>query len=36
MPCTKGIWLWSNPVPLNENTCMLVMDTEGLNSVCKS
>ncbi|CAK55991.1 unnamed protein product (macronuclear) [Paramecium tetraurelia] len=33
MPCTKGIWLWSQPIPLNENTSILLMDTEGLNSV---
>jgi hypothetical protein len=34
-PCTKGIWIWSKPVRLNETTDMIILDTEGLNSVCK-
>lgn len=32
-PCTKGIWIWSKPVRLNETTDMIILDTEGLNSV---
>ncbi|KAM3144212.1 hypothetical protein pb186bvf_003674 [Paramecium bursaria] len=32
-PCTKGIWLWSQPINLSDNTALLIMDTEGLNSV---
>jgi len=34
-PCTKGIWIWSKPVRLNETTDMIILDTEGLNSVRK-
>lgn len=34
-PCTKGIWAWSKPVRLNETTDLIILDTEGLNSVCK-
>lgn len=34
-PCTKGIWIWSKPVKLNETTDMIILDTEGLNSTCK-
>ena len=33
--CTKGIWAWSKPVRINETTDMIILDTEGLNSVCK-
>ena len=33
IPCTKGIWIWSEPVKVNEDTYMLIIDTEGLNSV---
>ena len=35
-PCTKGIWIWDNPIPLpgKDDTVMLILDTEGLNSVC--
>lgn len=33
-PCTKGIWIWNKPLPLNDKTVMLLLDTEGLNSVC--
>ena len=35
MPCTKGIWMWSEPIPINPSTVMIILDTEGLNSVCK-
>jgi len=35
-PCTKGIWIWSKPVRLNETTDMIILDTEGLNSVCNT
>lgn len=34
-PCTKGIWAWSTAVKLNDSTDMIILDTEGLNSVCK-
>lgn len=33
-PCTKGIWIWNKPVRLNETTDMIILDTEGLHSVC--
>lgn len=35
IPCTKGIWIWSEPVKVNEDTYMIIIDTEGLNSVRK-
>ncbi len=34
MPCTQGIWLWGKPIPLSDDTDLLIMDTEGLNSTC--
>ena len=33
MPCTKGIWIWSEPVKITEDTSLIIIDTEGLNSV---
>ena len=33
-PCTKGIWMWNKPVRLNDTTDMIILDTEGMNSVC--
>ena len=30
--CTKGIWLWSEPLFLDEDTLLLVLDCEGLYS----
>ncbi len=35
-PCTKGIWMWSEPIELPNNTVLLILDTEGLNSVGNS
>lgn len=35
MPCTKGLWIWGEPVRINDDTVMLLVDTEGLNSVRK-
>ncbi|KAL4491464.1 hypothetical protein ABPG72_008120 [Tetrahymena utriculariae] len=32
-PCTKGIWIWNKPVKLNETTDLIILDTEGLNSI---
>lgn len=32
-PCTKGIWIWNKPIRLNDTTDMIILDTEGLNSV---
>ena len=36
-PCTKGIWMWSQPVKLSEDHDFetIILDTEGLNSVRK-
>ena len=34
-PCTKGIWIWSEAIPLDNNTVMVLLDTEGLNSICE-
>ena len=34
-PCTKGIWIWNKPIYLSENNVMILLDTEGLNSICK-
>lgn len=36
MPCTKGLWIWGEPIEINEDTVLVIMDTEGLNSVRKS
>lgn len=35
-PCTKGIWIWSKPIYLNEDTVLLILDTEGLNSISRN
>jgi len=34
-PCTKGIWMWSRPIPLKNNSVLIILDTEGLNSIRK-
>ena len=31
-PCTKGIWIWGQPVQLGEDYYAILMDTEGLGS----
>ncbi|GMF18316.1 unnamed protein product [Phytophthora fragariaefolia] len=31
--CTKGIWMWGRPIPLDDDTSVLFLDTEGLGSV---
>jgi hypothetical protein len=33
MPCTKGLWIWGKPVDIDSETVLIIMDTEGLNSV---
>lgn len=33
---TIGIWIWNQPIDLDEDTVMLLLDTEGLNSTCKT
>lgn len=35
MPCTKGLWIWGEPIKISEDTVLIIMDTEGLNSVRK-
>jgi hypothetical protein len=30
--CTRGIWMWSKPVPLTDEVDGILLDTEGLNS----
>jgi GTPase SAR1 family protein len=32
-PCTKGIWIWSKPMHLTDDIDLIILDTEGLNSV---
>jgi hypothetical protein len=34
-PCTKGIWLWSEPIFLDDDTILIVLDCEGLYSTGK-
>lgn len=29
-PCTHGIWIWGKPMRLNDNTSLLLLDSEGL------
>jgi hypothetical protein len=31
-PCTKGIWIWGQPVQLGEDYYAILMDSEGLGS----
>ena len=31
-PCTKGLWLWSKPIVMDNSTIGLIIDCEGLNS----
>lgn len=31
-PCTNGLWIWGEPIPLNDETSVILLDTEGLNS----
>lgn len=33
MPCTKGLWIWGEPIKISDDTVLIIMDTEGLNSV---
>ena len=27
-----GIWIWSSPLRISDDTVMIILDTEGLNS----
>lgn len=31
--CTKGLWIWGQPIKVRENLSVLLLDTEGLNSI---
>lgn len=31
-PCTKGLWIWGNPMPLPNGGSTILIDTEGLGS----
>ena len=31
--CTKGLWIWGKPIKIRENLSVLLLDTEGLNSI---
>ena len=33
--CTKGLWAWGRPIPLENGAFLLVIDSEGLGSVDK-
>lgn len=32
-PCTQGIWIWGKPLRLDDNTSLLLLDTEGLGKI---
>jgi hypothetical protein len=32
-PCTKGLWLWAEPIRTSDNKTFLVIDTEGLGAL---
>jgi hypothetical protein len=27
MPCTKGLWIWGEPIKISEDTVLIIMDT---------
>lgn len=33
--CTRGLWVWGRPLPLENGSYMLIIDSEGLGSVEK-
>lgn len=33
--CTRGLWVWGRPIPLENGSQMIIMDSEGLGSVEK-
>eukprot|EP00826_Nyctotherus_ovalis_P047029 TRINITY_DN5361_c0_g1_i1.p2 TRINITY_DN5361_c0_g1~~TRINITY_DN5361_c0_g1_i1.p2 ORF type:complete len:468 (-),score=136.33 TRINITY_DN5361_c0_g1_i1:233-1636(-) len=35
-PCTKGLWIWSKPININENLQAIFLDTEGLASLSRN
>ena len=32
-PCTKGLWIWAEPIKTHDNKTVLVIDTEGLGAL---
>lgn len=32
-PCTKGIWVWGQPIRVSESLSVLLLDTEGLRKL---
>jgi len=32
LPCTKGIWIWGEPI-IHEDKAIILLDTEGLHSI---
>lgn len=32
-PCTKGLWIWNEPICTQDNKHVLVIDTEGLGAL---
>lgn len=30
--CTKGIWMWNQPISINDQVDAILLDTEGLGS----
>jgi hypothetical protein len=33
--CTRGLWVWGRPIPLDNGSNLLIIDSEGLGSVEK-
>jgi hypothetical protein len=33
--CTKGLWIWGRPIPLDNETSLLLIDSEGLGFIEK-
>jgi hypothetical protein len=33
--CTRGLWIWGRPIPLENGSNLIIMDSEGLGSVEK-
>lgn len=30
-PCTEGLWIWGKSIPLDEETDLILIDSEGLS-----
>jgi len=33
--CTRGLWCWGRPIPIENGSNMIIIDSEGLGSVEK-